>query len=63
MKLEGNECLLENLNLTPTEDFCGCCLSIIILFPLLADVNNPEWTRHKKHVFVFSEAGKPIYSR
>lgn len=27
------------------------------------DVNNPEWTRHKKHVFVFSEAGKPIYSR
>lgn len=36
---------------------------LIILFTLLADVNNPEWTRHKKHVFVFSEAGKPIYSR
>jgi len=32
-------------------------------FILLADVNNPEWTRHKKHVFAFSEAGKPIYSR
>ena len=36
---------------------------IITLFTLLADVNNPEWTRHKKHVFAFSEAGKPIYSR
>ncbi|PFX31569.1 vacuolar fusion protein MON1 homolog A-like [Stylophora pistillata] len=27
------------------------------------DVNNPQWTLHKKHVFAFSEAGKPIYSR
>lgn len=27
------------------------------------DVNDPKWTLHKKHVFVFSEAGKPIYSR
>ena len=28
-----------------------------------SDVNDPKWTLHKKHVFVFSEAGKPIYSR
>ena len=27
------------------------------------DVNDPKWILHKKHVFVFSEAGKPIYSR
>ncbi|RMX51600.1 hypothetical protein pdam_00018633 [Pocillopora damicornis] len=27
------------------------------------DVNDPQWTLHKKHVFAFSEAGKPIYSR
>lgn len=27
------------------------------------DVNNPEWAMHKKHVFILSEAGKPIYSR
>lgn len=27
------------------------------------DVNDLKWTLHKKHVFVFSEAGKPIYSR
>eukprot|EP00794_Sanderia_malayensis_P012942 gene12942-14274_t len=27
------------------------------------DVNDPEWARHKKHVFILSEAGKPIYSR
>ena len=30
MKLEGNECLSENLNLTPTGDLCGRCLSFII---------------------------------
>ena len=29
----------------------------------ISDVNDPKWTLHKKHVFVFSEAGKPIYSR
>lgn len=27
------------------------------------DVNNPSWIGHKKHVFIFSDAGKPIYSR
>ncbi|XP_068711276.1 vacuolar fusion protein MON1 homolog A-like [Montipora foliosa] len=27
------------------------------------DVNDAKWILHKKHVFVFSEAGKPIYSR
>ena len=26
-------------------------------------MNDPQWTLHKKHVFAFSEAGKPIYSR
>lgn len=45
----------------------GCSLPYYALslfwFVLLADVNNPQWTRHKKHVFAFSEAGKPIYSR
>lgn len=23
----------------------------------------PEWRRKKKHLFIFSSAGKPIYSR
>ncbi|XP_071941673.1 protein SAND-like [Antedon mediterranea] len=27
------------------------------------DLNNKEWQRQKKHVFVLSEAGKPIYTR
>ena len=33
------------------------------LFFYVEDVNDPQWTLHKKHVFAFSEAGKPIYSR
>ena len=27
------------------------------------EVDDPNWKLHKKHVFVLSEAGKPIYSR
>jgi len=27
------------------------------------DMNDPEWKAHKKHVFILSEAGKPIYTR
>lgn len=27
------------------------------------DMEDPNWKRHKKHVFVLSEAGKPIYTR
>lgn len=27
------------------------------------ELNNPEWKSQKKHIFVLSEAGKPIYSR
>lgn len=27
------------------------------------DVTTDSWRRHRKHVFVLSEAGKPIYSR
>lgn len=27
------------------------------------EVNNPEWRNQKKHIFVLSEAGKPIYTR
>ncbi|KAI8764181.1 vacuolar fusion protein MON1 A [Biomphalaria glabrata] len=26
-------------------------------------VNSPEWKRQKKHIFILSESGKPIYSR
>ncbi len=26
-------------------------------------VHTPEWKLNKKHVFILSEAGKPIYSR
>jgi hypothetical protein len=25
--------------------------------------DDPKWKKHKKHVFIFSNAGKPIYSR
>ena len=32
MKLEGKECLSENLNLTHTGDLCGRCLSFISEF-------------------------------
>ena len=27
------------------------------------ELNSPEWKNQKKHIFVLSEAGKPIYSR
>jgi len=27
------------------------------------DVSEPCWAKHKKHIFVLSEAGKPIYTR
>lgn len=27
------------------------------------DPSGPEWQAHDKHVFIFSIAGKPIYSR
>ncbi|XP_076448085.1 protein SAND-like isoform X2 [Babylonia areolata] len=27
------------------------------------DVNTPEWKNQKKHVFILSESGKPVYSR
>ena len=27
------------------------------------DVTSEAWRRHRKHVFVLSEAGKPIYTR
>jgi len=27
------------------------------------DPLDPQWTEHKKHVFILSEAGKPIYTR
>lgn len=27
------------------------------------DVAGPRWRAHRKHVFILSEAGKPIYSR
>ncbi|XP_065669454.1 protein SAND isoform X2 [Hydra vulgaris] len=27
------------------------------------DMNNPQWKKHKKHIFILSEAGKPIYTR
>ena len=30
MKLEGNECSSDNLNLIPMGDLCGLCLSLII---------------------------------
>ena len=26
-------------------------------------MNHPDWIKHKKHIFVLSSAGKPIYSR
>lgn len=29
----------------------------------IEDMNDPEWKSHKKHVFILSEAGKPIYTR
>ena len=33
------------------------------MFTVPIDVNEPHWAMHKKHVFILSEAGKPIYSR
>ena len=32
-------------------------------FYFYADMNDPVWKAHKKHVFILSEAGKPIYTR
>ena len=30
---------------------------------LLLDVSSPTWSGHRKHVFVLSKAGKPVYAR
>ncbi|KAL3851627.1 hypothetical protein ACJMK2_015360 [Sinanodonta woodiana] len=27
------------------------------------DVNSPEWRSQRKHIFIFSDSGKPVYSR
>ncbi|XP_072045856.1 protein SAND-like [Amphiura filiformis] len=32
-------------------------------FQMEEDIHSPEWRQHKKHVFILSEAGKPIYTR
>ena len=29
----------------------------------VSDVNHPDWIKHKKHIFIFTDAGKPIYCR
>lgn len=43
--------------------FFLCPFFLCTKLSFFSDVNDPKWTLHKKHVFVFSEAGKPIYSR
>ena len=43
--------------------FFLCPVFLYTKLSFFSDVNDPKWTLHKKHVFVFSEAGKPIYSR
>ena len=30
---------------------------------LLIDVQSPSWAGHRKHIFIFSLSGKPVYSR
>ena len=42
---------------------CPCFKFLILHFTFPVDVNEPHWAMHKKHVFILSEAGKPIYSR
>ncbi|EDV26624.1 uncharacterized protein TRIADDRAFT_22109 [Trichoplax adhaerens] len=38
--------------------------TILCFFTLiLIDVSHPDWSKINKHIFILSEAGKPIYSR
>ena len=30
---------------------------------LLTDIHSPLWVSHRKHIFILSISGKPIYSR
>ena len=52
------------------DDICYCqdavnglCLSSSTEAPDSADWISSEWRQHKRHVFILSFAGKPIYSR
>lgn len=33
------------------------------MYYILIEPHHENWVKHKKHVFILSNAGKPIYSR
>lgn len=51
------------LNGQKTELLAGCAMDVPGLSHRNEDVTSESWRKHRKHVFVLSDAGKPIYSR
>jgi hypothetical protein len=41
----------------------GGCVLLLVVIKRCIDPASAEWKQHKKHFFVLSSAGKPIYSR
>ncbi|KAG1972127.1 vacuolar fusion protein MON1 homolog B [Pimephales promelas] len=61
---EFPSCLAQaNLNWQKEDPSGGCAVDVPGLSYQNEDIMSESWKQHRKHVFVLSEAGKPIYSR
>uniref|UniRef100_A0A8C2KAG7 Vacuolar fusion protein MON1 homolog n=1 Tax=Cyprinus carpio TaxID=7962 RepID=A0A8C2KAG7_CYPCA len=52
-----------NLSGQKKDPLAGCVVDVPGLTYRNEDIMSESWRQHRKHVFVLSEAGKPIYSR
>lgn len=57
---EENACVVSEISVKDTINLCRSDSNSSNKLP---DWLNEEWRQHKKHIFIFSLAGKPIYSR
>lgn len=61
---EFTSCLAQaNLGGQKKDPSVGCAVDVPGLSYRNEDIMAESWRQHRKHVFVLSEAGKPIYSR
>ncbi|KAK9970993.1 hypothetical protein ABG768_026892 [Culter alburnus] len=61
---EFTSCLAQaNLSGQKKDPSVGCAVDVPGLSYRNEDIMAESWRQHRKHVFVLSEAGKPIYSR
>lgn len=59
------QCLVVSLDSCPIYTLCALQADIGYIKSLLyiLDVSSPTWSTHRKHVFILSQSGKPVYSR